>query len=117
MSFPLLNIMLQYTLQILSGIAAGLLCKAYFATRLKSKIKDYQNDIINYQNDITKSLEKIIELEALNKKLEKRLKEMENYFSKDSINMNWHLQHFPGVFHFLLLLFSVGLPHYDDKRK
>lgn len=78
--FFLLFIMM-YPVEIISGIAAGLVCKAYFATRMKSKIKDYQDDII-------KSQERIKELEALNEKLEKRLKEMEDYFSKDSISMN-----------------------------
>lgn len=80
MFFPLLSVM-NFPVEIISGIVAGLLCKAYFATRMKSKIKDYQNDIVNSQ-------EKIIELEALNEKLQKRLKEMEDRFSKDNIIMN-----------------------------
>lgn len=80
MLFPLLNI-IQFPFEIISGIIAGLICKAYFATQMKRKIK-------GYQNDITKSRERIIELEALNEKLIKRLQEMKDYFSKDSINMN-----------------------------
>lgn len=81
MFFPPLNIMLLYGAQVASGIVAGLLCKAYFTTRLKSKMKECQTDMI-------KSRQRIVELEALNEKLIKRLHEMENYFSKDSINMN-----------------------------
>lgn len=73
--------MMKFPVEIISGIVAGVLYKAYFATRMKSKIKDFQNQII-------KSEERIIQLEALNEQLEKRLKEMEDCFSRDSINMN-----------------------------
>lgn len=72
---------MQYCLPVLSGVVAGLLCKAYFKTQMQKKIKDYQNDLI-------KSQEKIIELQALNEKLQKRVQEMEGYFSKDRIIMN-----------------------------
>lgn len=77
----LLNIVLQDYAPVFSGICAGLVCKAYFNSRMKNKIKDYQNDIL-------KSNAKIFELEALNEDLSKRLKEMEVYFSKDHIILN-----------------------------
>lgn len=81
MAAPLLNIMVQYSGPVFSGIVAGLMCRAYYAAQMKNKLKDHQKDFL-------KSQERIIELEALNERLEKRLKEMESYFSKDHIIMN-----------------------------
>lgn len=80
MFLPLL-IIVKFPFEIISGVIAGLICKAYFATQMKRKLEGYQNDII-------KSHQKIIELEELNAKLERRVKELEEYFSKDSISMN-----------------------------
>ena len=77
----LLNIAAQHYGPVFSGIAAGLICKSYFAWQMQNKIKDYQKDI-------EKSREKVFELEALNDTLKKRLQDMEGYFSKDRISMN-----------------------------
>ena len=78
---PLLNIILQYGGSVLIGIVVGLIFKAYFASKVSDKIKGYQHDIV-------KSHAKILELEAKNDKLEKRLKEVEGVFNKDKIFMN-----------------------------
>lgn len=72
---------MQYGGAVLAGIVAGLICKAYFAFQMQGKIKDYQGDIV-------KSHAKILELEAKNDKLEKRIKELEGSFTKDRIFMN-----------------------------
>lgn len=80
MFFSLLNTV-TFPFEVISGVIAGLICKAYFANQMKNKLKGYQNDII-------KSHERIIELEDLNNKLEKRLKDMEGQFSKAGISMN-----------------------------
>ena len=78
---PLLNIVMQYGGPVLVGIIAGLICRAYFATQMQGKIRGYQGDII-------KSHSKILELEAKNDQLEKRIKELEGTFIKDKIFMN-----------------------------
>ena len=78
---PLLNIVFHTYGPVLSGIVAGLLYRAYFNRQVKSKIKGYQDDIL-------RSNIKVFELEAINERLEKRLKEMEVCFSKDHIIMN-----------------------------
>ena len=78
---PLLNIVMQYVGAVLAGIAAGLICKAYFVSKMQSKIRGYQSDIV-------KSHSKILELEATNGRLGKRIKELEPGFSKDQIFMN-----------------------------
>ena len=77
----LLNIVFQDYATVFLGICAGLICKAYFNSRMKSKIKEYQNDIL-------KSNAKIYELEVLNEELSKRLTETEFHFSKDHIILN-----------------------------
>jgi len=78
---PLLNIVSQYGGAVLAGIAVGLVCKAFFAFQMQSKIRDYQCDIV-------KSHAKILELDAKNGQLEKRIKELEGSFTKDRIFMN-----------------------------
>ncbi|HEX8459797.1 MAG TPA: hypothetical protein VF623_00140 [Segetibacter sp.] len=78
---PLLNIVIQYGGAVLVGIVTGLVCKAYFAGQMQFKIKGYQSDII-------KSHSKILELEAKNDQLEKRLKDTDRSFSKDQLHMN-----------------------------
>ena len=78
---PLLNIVMQYGGPVLAGIVVGLICKAYFAGQMQGKIRGYQSDIV-------KSHTKILELEATNDKLAKRIKELEGAFSKDRIFMN-----------------------------
>jgi len=78
---PLLNIVMQYAGGVLTGIVVGLICKAYFATQMQGKIREYQGDIV-------KSHTKILELEAKNDRLEKRLKEIEGAFTKHRLFMN-----------------------------
>ncbi len=81
MHFSFLNIFIQYYGLVFFGVAAAVICKAYFANKLQNKIKEYEDDLM-------KSRAKVFELEILNKNLEERLKEMEGYFSKDRIIMN-----------------------------
>ena len=78
---PLLNIVTQYGGAVLVGILVGLICKAYFASQMQSKIRGYQIDIV-------KSHAKILELEAKNDQLEKKIKEIDGSFNKDRIFMN-----------------------------
>ena len=78
---PLLNIVMQYGGSVLAGIIVGLICKAYFAAQMQSKIRGYQCDIV-------KSHARILELDARNDMLEKRIKELEGSFTKDRIFMN-----------------------------
>lgn len=78
---PLLNIVAQYGGAVLAGIVVGLISKAYFASQMQNKIHEYQGDIL-------KSHAKILELEATNGQLEKRIIELEGSFSKDRIFMN-----------------------------
>lgn len=78
---PILNIALQYGGAVLMGIFVGFICKAYFASRVQKKIKGYQSEIV-------KSHAKILELEAKNDLLEKRVIEAEGKFSKDRLIMN-----------------------------
>ena len=78
---PILNIVMQYAGAVLAGIVIGLICKAYFASQVQGKIKRYQGEIV-------KSHAQILELEATNDRLEKRLKEIEGKFSKDRLVMN-----------------------------
>ncbi|GEO09426.1 hypothetical protein [Segetibacter aerophilus] len=78
---PLLNIVMQYAGSVVAGIAVGLICKAYFAAQMQSKIRGYQSDIV-------KSHSRILELDARNDKLEKRIKELEGTFVKDRLFMN-----------------------------
>lgn len=81
MSSSLLNLLVLYGGAALIGIVVGFLFKAYFASQMHSRIRDYQSDIF-------KSHSKILELEEANYKLETRLKEVEGIFSKDKIFMN-----------------------------
>lgn len=78
---PLLNILLQYGGPVLVGTLAGLIFKAYFASHYQSKIREYQDDIL-------KSHAKILELEAKNDSLEKRVKQKEVLFAKEALFMN-----------------------------
>jgi hypothetical protein len=78
---PLLNILFEYGGAVLAGIVAGLLTKVFFASQTHKKIKGYQGEIV-------KSHAKILELEASNGKLEKRLKEVEKAFSKEQLIYN-----------------------------
>lgn len=78
---PLLNIMFQYGGAVLAGLLVGLVFKAYFASQMQRKIKDYQGQIV-------KSHSKILELEAINYRLEKKVKEVEAVFAKDRMVMN-----------------------------
>ncbi len=78
---PILNIVMQYGGAVLVGILVGLFFKAYFASQVQTKIKRYQCEIV-------KSHGKILELEATNDKLEKRVKDVEHNFVKDRLVMN-----------------------------
>lgn len=78
---PLLDTLMQYGGAVVVGIATGLLFKMYFAGQIQGKIKEYQCNIV-------KSHSKILELEAKNEALEKRIREAEGIFSKDKIFMN-----------------------------
>lgn len=78
---PLINMVMQYGAPVLVGIVVGLICKAYFASQMQNKIRGYQSDIV-------KSHSKILELEATNGRLEKRIADLEGSFTKDRIFMN-----------------------------
>lgn len=78
---PLLDIFVQYSGAVVAGLLVGLICKAYFTYQMKSKIEEYQSDIV-------KSHSRILSLDSLNEKLEKRIKELEGQFPKDRIFMN-----------------------------
>ena len=78
---PLLSVLMQYGGAVLTGTVFGLLCKAFFASRMRAKIKGYQRDIIQSHTNI-------LELEAKNDQLEKRIKDAEGMFSKDRLFMN-----------------------------
>jgi hypothetical protein len=72
---------MQYAGAVFTGIIFGLLCKLFFASQVQNKIRDYQSDII-------KSHAKILELEAKNNQLEKRIKEADCIYSMDRLFMN-----------------------------
>jgi septal ring factor EnvC (AmiA/AmiB activator) len=78
---PLLNIVSQYAGAVLAGLLVGLICKAYFASQMQRKIRDYQGEIV-------KSHSKILELEATNYRLEKKVKDVETSFSNERLVMN-----------------------------
>ncbi len=78
---PLLNIVFQYAGSVLAGILVAVLLKAYFASKMHRKIKDYQGEIV-------KNHARILELEALNYRLEKKLSDGEKRFSKEAMMMN-----------------------------
>ena len=78
---PILNIVMQYAGAVLAGIVVSLIFKSYFASQLQSKIKRYQGEIV-------KSHAKILELEAQNGVLEKRVKEVEGSFINQKLLMN-----------------------------
>jgi len=78
---PLLNILTQYAGAALFGVVVGFIFKAYFASQLHNKIREYQGDIL-------KSHARILELEAKNDQLEKRLKQKDVVFSKSKLFMN-----------------------------
>ena len=78
---PLLDTVMPYGSPVIVGLVIGLVCKAYFAARMQTKIRGYQSDIV-------KSHSKILELEAKNDSLEKKLKELEGSFAKDRLFMN-----------------------------
>lgn len=78
---PLINVLMQYAGSVLLGIIAGLVCKAYFASHYAKKIREYEGDIL-------KSHAKILELEAKNDKLEKRIRENQRSMGRDYLVMN-----------------------------
>jgi uncharacterized membrane protein (DUF106 family) len=78
---PLLNIVMQYGGAVLIGIVTGLICKAYFASQVQGKVRRYQGEMV-------KSHARILELEAKNDQLEKRLKDAECRFIKDQLVFN-----------------------------
>ena len=81
MTSPLLSILMQYAGAVTAGIVVGLIFKVYFASQVHKKIKGYQGEIV-------RSHSKILSLEEINGKLEKRVKEAERTFAKDRIFMN-----------------------------
>ena len=78
---PVLDILYEYGGAVLAGILAGLLCKVYFASQLHKKMRDYQGEIV-------KSHARILELEAENDQLQKRVKDVEKTFTKAHMFMN-----------------------------
>lgn len=78
---PVLDIMYQYGGPVLAGILAGLIFKVYFTAQTHKKIRDYQGDIV-------KSHARILELEAENDQLQKRVKDVEKTFTKAHLFMN-----------------------------
>lgn len=78
---PLVALLMQYGTPVLAGLLIGLVCKRYFSSRLEGKIREYKIDIV-------KSHEIILDLEAKNYQLEKRLKEVEGVYKKDRLFMN-----------------------------
>lgn len=78
---PLLDIFFQYGGAVAAGLAIGFICKVIVARQMQAKIHGYQGEIV-------KSHSRILSLEAYNDRLEKRLKEVENSFSKDALFMN-----------------------------
>ncbi len=81
MTSPLLSIIMEYAGPVAAGILVGLIFKVYFASKIQNKIREYQGEIV-------KSHSKILKLEELNTKLEKRLKNYEKSFSPDQLIMN-----------------------------
>lgn len=81
MTSPLLNILMQYAGSVAAGIVVGLIFKVYFAAQVHKKIRGYQGEIV-------KSHSRILHLEEINDKLEKRINELERTFAKDQIFMN-----------------------------
>ncbi|MDB5192618.1 MAG: hypothetical protein JWQ96_2181 [Segetibacter sp.] len=77
----LLSSAIQYGGAMLVGIIVGLLFKSFFASQVQKKIRGYQGDII-------RSHARILELEALNDRLEKRLQGAETTFKNDLLVMN-----------------------------
>jgi hypothetical protein len=78
---PVLEIMYEYGGAVLAGILAGLLYKVYLTSQVHKKMKDYQGDIV-------KSHARILELEAENDQLLKRVKDVEKTFTKSHLFMN-----------------------------
>lgn len=78
---PLFETIASYAGAVVTGIIVAFIIKGYLANKLQNKIKGYQADIV-------KSHAKILELEELNDKLEKRLKEETASFLRDKVLMN-----------------------------
>lgn len=72
---------MQYAGAVTVGIVVGLLFKLYFAAQVQKKIRGYQCDIV-------KSHSKILQLEEINERLEKRLNEVDRNFIKEQLFMN-----------------------------
>ncbi len=81
MCTPLFEHVSYYGAAVAIGIVVAFILRGHFANRLQNKIRGYQADIV-------KSHAKILELEELNDKLEKRLQETSASFSTDKILMN-----------------------------
>lgn len=78
---PLLNLVAEYGVAVITAIISGFLVKAYFASKMHRKIRHYQSEIV-------KSHAKILELEATNFKLESKLKDSEQHFQHAKMVMN-----------------------------
>ena len=71
---------MQYAGSVAAGILVGLLFKVYFASRMQKKIREYQGEIV-------RSHSRILHLEEINDRLEKKIREVDS-FSKDALIMN-----------------------------
>ena len=78
---PLLNIVSQYAGAVIAGVLVALIFKAYFAAKVHKKIRGYQGEIV-------KSHSKILELEAINYRLEIKLRDGEKVYSNHKMVMN-----------------------------
>lgn len=81
MTSPLLNIFMEYAGSVAAGILIGFCFKMYFAAKVQKKIRGYQGEII-------KSHSRILQLDEINTRLERRIKELEHNLSRDRIYMN-----------------------------
>ncbi len=77
----ILNILVYYAGVIAFGSFVGIAVRVYFAHRDQKKIKSYREEIVD-------SHTRILQLEDINKQLEKRVKELEKIYSYDHLFMN-----------------------------
>ena len=78
---PLLELILQYVVPVTAGVMIGLFFKMYFAARVQKKIRGYQGEIV-------KSHSRILQLEEVNTRLERQLKERGAEFSSEQLFLN-----------------------------
>lgn len=78
MAMLLANTLYLYAGAVGLSIIIGVLIKVFYAQQTKGKFKEYQSEI-------AKSHSRILKLEVLNEKLQKRLNEVENASSRIKI--------------------------------